>query len=371
MARRYSRSEKEKWQAPTELPAKRPPVRISANDCDDLVEANRLTIIGRLTNTMIQKPRAVIDFMAQVWNLEGRMEGRVLGLDKFQVKFRSEEDLLQVLEKGPYHYKRWMLLLQRWEPTVSDRFPSKISFHVRIHGIPLQYWSEGTIRTIGNELGECSVKDVKEAKIWVEIDGLNPLVMKLEVELPTEDVIEVELEYIKIEKHCFTCFSLFHEESDCSQCPLNALPPKDRILGINQNIALQRIEAEKRRHDDRRGYRRQDDSRPTIRNSNGKYPQRDRAPERSHHSRGGDEHRRDHSYMSRVEHSNNAYRRSGGHSLQYRVVDKSRPSSGSFASHPNLEPLSARAETAGISRTYLLEVCNMEPLTWLLHQHAI
>ncbi|KAG2313012.1 hypothetical protein Bca52824_024569 [Brassica carinata] len=137
MARRFSRAEKEKWQAPPELPTKRPPVRIPANDNAELIEANRLTIIGRLTNPQVQKPtRAVTDFMAQVWNLEGRIEGRALGLDKFQVKFETEHDLIQVLEKGPYHYKRWMLLLQRWEPTVSEEFPSIISFNVKIHGIP-------------------------------------------------------------------------------------------------------------------------------------------------------------------------------------------------------------------------------------------
>lgn len=139
MDRRYSRSEKEKWQAPTQAPTKRPPVRIPANENEDLIEANRLTIIGRLTNPVIQKPRAVIDFMAHVWNLEGRIVGRPLGLDKFQIKFESEHELLHVLEKGPYHYKRWMLLLQQWEPTISDQFPSNISFNVRIHGIPLHY----------------------------------------------------------------------------------------------------------------------------------------------------------------------------------------------------------------------------------------
>ena len=163
MARRYSQAEKGKWQAPPELPAKRPPVRIPASANNDLIEANRLTIIGRLTNPQVQKPiRAVIDFMAQIWNLEGRIVGRALGLDKFQFRFESEYDLLQVLDKGPYHYKRWMLLLQRWEPIVADTFPSKISFNVRIHGIPLHFWSEGTIRTIGEQLGKSSIKDEKD-----------------------------------------------------------------------------------------------------------------------------------------------------------------------------------------------------------------
>ncbi|KAL0878187.1 hypothetical protein Bca101_027893 [Brassica carinata] len=343
MARRFSCSEKGKWQATTELPAKRAPVRILANDCEDLVEANRLTVIGRLTNPIIQKPRAVIDFMSQVWNLEGRMEGRVLGLDKFQVNFNSEEDLTQFLDKGPYHFKRWMLLLQRWEPTVSDSFPSMISFHVRIHGIPLQYWSKGTILTIGSQLGKCTVKDVKEAKIWVEVDGLNPLVMKLEIELPTDEVTEVEFEYIKIEKHCFTCFSLFHEESDCPHRPLHAPPPKDRTLGITQSLALQRIEAEKRRHDERRGYRRTDDSRQFSRNSNVNFSQRDRVPERNFHSRGNDQ-----SLMSLAQRSNSGYHRTVAPSSQYRVVEKSRLRSGSSSPQPNTAPSPTGAEVAGI-----------------------
>ncbi|KAH0874338.1 hypothetical protein HID58_071700, partial [Brassica napus] len=92
-----------------------------------------------------------------------------------------------------------------------------------------------------------------------------PLEMTMDIQLPTDEVIEVEFEYIKIEKHCFTCFSLFHEESDCPQRPRNAPPPKDRRLGITQRIALQRIEAEKNRHDERRGYRRPEVSRQDTR----------------------------------------------------------------------------------------------------------
>ncbi|KAF3575383.1 hypothetical protein F2Q69_00062331 [Brassica cretica] len=70
------------------------------------------------------------------------------------------------------------------------------------------------------------------------------------------DIITVEFEYLKIEKHCFVCFSLFHEEMDCPSKPRYLPPPKEKKLGITQRIALQRIEAEKKRHDDRRGYTR-------------------------------------------------------------------------------------------------------------------
>ncbi|KAL0731506.1 hypothetical protein Bca4012_027600 [Brassica carinata] len=335
MARRFSRAEKEKWQAPPELPTKRPPVRIPANDNAELIEANRLTIIGRLTNPQVQKPtRAVTDFMAQVWNLEGRIEGRALGLDKFQVKFETEHDLIQVLEKGPYHYKRWMLLLQRWEPTVSEEFPSIISFNVKIHGIPLHYWSEDTILTIGREIGNCSIRDKNEAKIWVEVNGLKPLIMKTDIELPTEDVTEVEFEYMKIEKHCFTCFSLFHEEAACPHRPVNALPPKERLLGITQRIALQRIEAEKKRHDDRRGYRRFDDSRSFSRHHEDRYELagRSRASDRSCYDRRESQQRKP-SILSRTARSNSASVRTKYPSFEYRVVEHNRPSTGSSVPH--------------------------------------
>ncbi|CAN6834137.1 unnamed protein product, partial [Brassica oleracea var. botrytis] len=141
--------------------------------------------------------------------------------------------------------------------------------------------------------------------------------MKMEIELPTDDITEVEFEYIKIEKHCFTCFFLFHEEADCLQRPQNA-PPKKRMLGITQSIALQRIEAEKRRHDDRRGYRRPEESRPITRTPTAGYSQT----------------RRD--------------RSSEAPNMQYRVVEKSRHSSGSSAPHHNPIVQSVVAASTGI-----------------------
>nr|VDD60212.1 unnamed protein product [Brassica oleracea] len=101
-----------------------------------------------------------------------------------------------------------------------------------------------------------SGKNAEDARVRVDMNGLNPLTMNLEVRLPSDEVITLEFEYLKLEKHCFTCFSLLHEEVDCPHRPHHQLPPKNRKLGITQRIALHRIEIEKKRHDDRRGYTR-------------------------------------------------------------------------------------------------------------------
>ena len=112
MAHRYSRSEKGKWTA-APIPAKRPLLRIPATDNNGLIAANKLTLIGRLTNSILQRTRVVIDVLPQVWNLEGRVEGRELGPEKFQMRFQAKDDLERVLLKGSYHYKRWVLILQK------------------------------------------------------------------------------------------------------------------------------------------------------------------------------------------------------------------------------------------------------------------
>lgn len=212
--------------------------------------------MGRVTNPVLQRPRAVIDFLPQVWNLEGRVTGRDLGPDKFQLRFESESDLIAVLNKGPYHYKKWMIILQRWEPVVSEGFPSTISFWIRVHDLPLHYWNDKTLETIAEQLGVVAGKIHDDARIRIEMNGMQPLMMSLEIQLPSDEITTVEFEYLKIEKHCFTCFSFFHEETDCPSRTRNLLPPKERKLGITQRLALQRIGADKRRHDDRRGYTR-------------------------------------------------------------------------------------------------------------------
>lgn len=184
------------------------------------------------------------------------MVGRDLGPEKFQFWFESEADLQAVLSEGPYHYKKWMLILQRWEPVLSDSFPSNISFWLRVHDLPLHFWNDDTMNAIGKELGYVADRKADDARVRVDMNGLLPLTMNLEIRLPSEDIITVEFEYLKIEKHCFVCFSLFHEEMDCPSKPRYLPPPKERKLGITKRIAFQRIEVEKKRHDDRRGYTR-------------------------------------------------------------------------------------------------------------------
>lgn len=250
MARRFSQGEKEKWVSNSPRQPKRPPIRLPAVNCNNLIEEHRFTLIGRVTNPAIQKTRALVDFFLQHWQVIGTFTGRPLGPLLFQFTFESEQDLQAILNQAPYHFKRWMFILQRWEPIVSDLFPSKISFWITIHGIPLHYWTSEALDAIGQGLGLVENKDVDNGRVRVQINGLKPLEKYLEISLAGE-IKQVELEYENLDKHCFSCRSLSHEVKDCSSKP-SSHNSSDQNLDISQRRTLERLEDSRRRADNRK-----------------------------------------------------------------------------------------------------------------------
>lgn len=75
--------------------------------------------------------------------------------------------------------------------------------------------------------------------------------MRLPIQLPSREVIWVELEYEKLEKHCFLCYSLCHEKDTC---PLNrdTSPNKAAPQGISQQNTLRKLEDNMRKNEARR-----------------------------------------------------------------------------------------------------------------------
>lgn len=92
-------------------------------------------------------------FLSRRWNLHTQAKGSYLGNGLFQFRFDNEEDLRKVMQNLPYHFANWMIILEKWKPTFSPTFPTKIPFWIQIQGLPLHYWLDEVICSIGNELG--------------------------------------------------------------------------------------------------------------------------------------------------------------------------------------------------------------------------
>ncbi|KAG7559442.1 Endonuclease/exonuclease/phosphatase superfamily [Arabidopsis thaliana x Arabidopsis arenosa] len=207
-------------------PCKR--IRAPEMDTSDLIEANSLTLIGRLTNPSCQRLWALFPFLANRWNLRGKALGSDLGKGCFQFKFDYAEDMQMVLDNRPYHFDQWMVILQKWEPVISDSFPSLIPFWIELQGLPKHYWKPEMLQTIGEELGEIMGKEITSSsvKLRVLLNGLQPLIKETVVEFPDGKEALVSLEYKNLKNHCLHCHRITHEKKTCPGLQPFEEPPR-------------------------------------------------------------------------------------------------------------------------------------------------
>ncbi|ESQ36943.1 hypothetical protein EUTSA_v10002806mg [Eutrema salsugineum] len=251
MDRRYSREEKGKDIVRSHHWIREPPIKLPDEANPALIEANKLTLIGRVLNPAIQKQKNLVSFMPQVWRMEDRITGRDLGPEKFQFKLKTEADLQAVLSEAPFNFKRWMFVLQRWEPIISEAFPSKIPFWVRVHGIPSHCCTENNLKAIGNVLGTYDNHDIEDAAVRVYVNGLKPLIQRKSIQFSSGVEVSVIFEYTRLEKHCFICMSMSHEKEDCPQANKSSIRESPNSH-INNQQTLQRLEADRQRKEDRK-----------------------------------------------------------------------------------------------------------------------
>lgn len=132
MHRRLSYAEKEKGPAEPSPPPRSARVKVPAFDSSELIRKHSLTLVRRLTNLKYQRMWSLIPFISDHLQCESRPIGTDLGQGRFQFQFASERDLVKVLENQPYHFARWMIMLQRWEPSVSPSFPNQLPFWIQV-----------------------------------------------------------------------------------------------------------------------------------------------------------------------------------------------------------------------------------------------
>ncbi|XP_019092585.1 PREDICTED: uncharacterized protein LOC104745753 isoform X2 [Camelina sativa] len=192
-------------------------VKISDSVMAHRIQQFSLTLIGRLMNPTVQRMESLVANLPKIWKLEERVEGADLGQDTFQFNFETEEDLQGVLRNGPYHFDNWMLALVRWEPIISNTYPSAINFWVKATGIPMHFWETATLQAIGKKIGILRDVDEETGSLFVTINGFNPLIFHLVVPFNTGDEVVVSLEYEKLIGFCTHCYRLTHDQKFCPE----------------------------------------------------------------------------------------------------------------------------------------------------------
>ncbi|XP_013617208.1 PREDICTED: uncharacterized protein At4g02000-like [Brassica oleracea var. oleracea] len=123
----------------------------------------------------------------------------------------------EVLAKQPYHYARWMIILERWLPTIFPTFPSMIPFWITVQGIPVHPWSEEAACSIGNDIGTYETAEITPLiiRMRVHVNERLPLIKTTIIEYPNGDEVTATLLYETLERHCSKCNRLDCEIIDC------------------------------------------------------------------------------------------------------------------------------------------------------------
>lgn len=313
MSRKFTYSEKGKAVASSSLPPLIPRIKVPDFDSTKLREKHSLTIIGRLTNPAMQRMWSLIPFFAEMWKTSSRPVGADLGQGRFQFQFANEQDLVSVLENQPYHFSRWMVILQRWEPTSSSSFPSLIPFWIDVKGIPVHLWSEETMTSVAKGAGIFERAEITgtHARVRVTVNGLQPIVKQAFVDFANGEEVLADLIYERLEKHCKKCNRLDHEDKDCPSS-------RPRSSEVNRSLPPpppppRRNPPSPPRRNNREDYpARRSDSDHSRQSQPHRYNQQeDRKRHRSPEHRRSSEHRRQYSHEDR--HSKDYRRRSPEH----------------------------------------------------------
>lgn len=133
-----------------------------------------------------------------------------------------------------------MVIIQRWEPTLSPAFPNQIPFWIQVQGVPLHLWSTEILERIAYDIGTYDLSEITNTmtRMRVFINGLQPLIRKSTLEFDDGRELEVNLVYEKLQNHCTTCLSLCHDKN---ACPLKVSAPEKPLEIHNEGQPAEKI----------------------------------------------------------------------------------------------------------------------------------
>ncbi|KAJ4895900.1 Uncharacterized protein Rs2_22694 [Raphanus sativus] len=183
-------------------------VDIPELELEDLIEENRLSVIVRCLNPHAHKVGGLIKALPPIWGLEDRTQGRIVGEDKVQFSFRSDTDLQYVLNKGPWFVNGWIVVLDQWSPNPSEDYLKKITFWVRVRGLPIQMLKKEVIDTLLGPLGEVdkvelhakNSNSIEYVRAMITVNSDEPLQFRRIARLKSGATYPTELEYEKLLK---------------------------------------------------------------------------------------------------------------------------------------------------------------------------
>ncbi|KAL0713179.1 hypothetical protein Bca4012_020157 [Brassica carinata] len=188
-----------------------------------VIDANEISLLGRLLNPDCQSMARMIEYMPTAWRVYGRVRGIALSRDRFQFIFQREEDLVTVLNDRPWSYNHWAMVLERWTDSPPVDFLNTMEIWIRIRNIPSIHFTTETMYKLALEIGKVEViaydpkvshtKEYIRAKVTFHVE--NPAKESRKLALKAGGTVTIKFEYEKIHKRCYHCLRITHEKPRC------------------------------------------------------------------------------------------------------------------------------------------------------------
>ncbi|XP_058783726.1 uncharacterized protein LOC131658451 [Vicia villosa] len=166
---------------------------------------------------------AVKNFMEKTWNFVALPELYFNDSGYFIVRFKSYEDLSQVMEQGPYFIYGKPLFLKYWsiDFELKDDLLRVLPLWITLPNLPLHLWGEKSLSKIASAVGrpimtdECTARKLRisYARVLVEVDITQPVKRCVAIKDHNGREWEQKIDYEWRPKYCHTCLRIGH---DCS-----------------------------------------------------------------------------------------------------------------------------------------------------------
>ncbi|XP_048615853.1 uncharacterized protein LOC106435297 [Brassica napus] len=190
--------------------------------------------------------------MPRKWQKQGRVRGIALSQERFQFIFDNEHDLVEVLEKGVHTFHEWAIVVERWSEVPPPDSLQYIPIWVQIRNIPINYQTQLAIEALGDIVGKVidvafdplKARSNVYERVKVRFDVSRPLRKEKVIDLPNGGKTKVFFNYERIQKRCYTCQRLSHEQSVCpitiqrSQVEADSRRAGQSIMKKKSNVIL-------------------------------------------------------------------------------------------------------------------------------------
>ncbi|KAL2224793.1 UNVERIFIED_CONTAM: hypothetical protein Sindi_3034800, partial [Sesamum indicum] len=168
------------------------------------------------------------EFAHSVWPALREVIATANGFFFFQ--FKTEIDMEEVIEGGPWLFQGQPIVLQKWEPGMAMRKlkHTQVPVWIKLRHLPLEFWTTEGLSTVASGVGKPLYPDaitractrLDFARVCVMIDVTQKLEKHIIIMTPDEDGGEtpckVDIEYEWLPPKCTGCMTLGHSEKECS-----------------------------------------------------------------------------------------------------------------------------------------------------------